>query len=366
MEINRRLFAGGALAALVSNTIPAIASERSLYASTRKDSNGVYSASVFDVEAGDVVSVELPARGHDMAVHPIRQEVIAFTRRPGNFAVVFSYSSRRQPLWLKSKAGRHFYGHGVFSKDGKLLFSTENDFENGIGVIGIRDTNNGYKQVGELSSYGIGPHDLGLMPDSRTIVVANGGIRTHPDTGRQILNRAEMEPSLVYIDVKTGALLQKIVLGAEFNQLSIRHLDIAPDGTVIFGCQYKGPSHERPALIGFHKPGEKEAVMVRTPDAEAVNTRNYISSVSCGGRGNIVAATSSRGGVVMFWHIESQTYAGTKVLEDVSGVAPSNDSTSFLLTSGRGQITSTNTKAGLVSYPVFSEYSWDNHLIRLK
>ena len=47
-------------------------------------------------------------------------------------------------------------------------------------MIGVRDAQDGYRQIGELPSDGIGPHEATLMPDGKTLVVANGGIRTHP------------------------------------------------------------------------------------------------------------------------------------------------------------------------------------------
>jgi hypothetical protein len=58
-------------------------------------------------------------------------------------------------------------------------------------VIGVRDASAGYRHIGELPSHGIGPHDLALLSDERTLVVANGGIRTHPDRRREELNLAD-------------------------------------------------------------------------------------------------------------------------------------------------------------------------------
>ena len=81
---------------------------------------------------------------------------------------------------ISAATGRHFYGHGCLSADKSVLFTTENDYDAVKGVIGIRDAKD-FQSVGEYSSYGIGPHDIHLMPDGKTLVVANGGIQTHPD-----------------------------------------------------------------------------------------------------------------------------------------------------------------------------------------
>ena len=77
------------------------------------------------------------------------------------------------------------------------------------GVIGVRDATAGYRQIGEFSAHGLEPHDIALLADGRTMVIANGGIQTHPDSGDDELNIPDMQPSLVYVDVETGELLEE-------------------------------------------------------------------------------------------------------------------------------------------------------------
>jgi len=52
-------------------------------------------------------------------------------------------------MWFTSKPYRHFFGHGVFSADGKLLYTTDNDYQNARGMIGATD---GYKQIVDLAT----------------------------------------------------------------------------------------------------------------------------------------------------------------------------------------------------------------------
>ena len=92
---------------------------------------------------------------------------------------------QRPPVWFATKPDRHFFGHGVFSADGKLLYTTENDYDGARGVIGVRDATDGYQQIGEFPAHGMEPHDIQLLADGRTMVIANGGIRTHPDSARR-------------------------------------------------------------------------------------------------------------------------------------------------------------------------------------
>ncbi len=257
MRIDRRKLllaaAGGVTLLAKPSLLMAEARDEGLFAAARRDDRGTYSAAMFTLE-GDVRSVDLPGRGHDIALRPGSGEWVAFARRPGQFGVAVP-AHGGSPIWFAAKEGRHFFGHGVFSADGKLLYTTENDYASAKGIIGIRDATDGYRQIAEFSAGGVEPHDIALMADGRTLVIANGGIRTHPDSGSKELNIPEMQPSLVYLDLGTGDIVEEHLLDAALHQLSIRHLALAGRDSIVFGCQYRGPEEDHPALVGFHRRG---------------------------------------------------------------------------------------------------------------
>lgn len=378
MVINRRDFlrssfiiSSGALSNFYfSSTAQSMASSQEIFAAARrqKTQNGPanYSVALFNKE-GDLRSVALPGRGHDIAVRPQQTssevEVVAFARRPGMFAIAFSTNSAKQPLHFFAREDRHFYGHGVFSPDGKLLFTTENDFENGVGVIGVRDATNNYNQIGEFSSFGIGPHDMALLDDGNTLVIANGGLETTPETGRQILNLPEMEPSLVYIDRRTGTLIEKQTLPRELHQLSIRHLTVASKNRVVFGGQFKGPKTNTPHLIGIHDRGNK-IKLIEAPKDVLLNMKNYVGSITADQSGEIIAASHPRGGIISYWDAIGQRYLGHKTLKDGCGVARTHSNSEFLLTSGTGDVAQTTLTSQKIKR--HEDVQWDNHAILVR
>ena len=130
-------------------------------------------------------SVELPDRGHDITLKPDGSEWVTFARRPGRFGVAIPMDAG-PPVWFATRPNRHFFGHGAFSADGRLLYSTENDYDGARGVIGVRDATDSYKQLGEFSAHGVEPHDIQLLADGRTMVIANGGIRTRPESADEL------------------------------------------------------------------------------------------------------------------------------------------------------------------------------------
>lgn len=355
-----------ALPGLVA-TRGAATTSRDLYAAARVDMGGRCSFALFNPERGDVTAVELPARGHGMAVNGDASQCIAFARRPGRFAVALRPDGRRKPVWFRTRDDRHFYGHGVFSPDGRRLFSTENDYDGATGVIGVRDAGDGYRQIGEFSSHGIGPHDMAFLSDKRTLVIANGAMQTHPSTGRTILNLPTMRPSLVYLDSTTGDLIEEHVLSHDLHQLSIRHLRVAADDTVVIGCQHQGPLSERPPLIGFHRRGE-EVNLVEAPVQTHLAMENYIGSVAIDRSGEVSALSSPRGSIVTYWHVASKRYLGETRLPDVCGLAPRPGVRKFLLTSGTGRIETLHAADAISvvrANPALMAFQWDNHAAAL-
>ena len=291
-----------------------------LFAAARRDDRGTYSAALFSLDGGDVRAVELPERGHDIALRPGSGEWVAFARRPGRFGVAVP-TDGRAPVWFNAKPDRHFFGHGVFSADGKLLYTTENDYAHAQGIIGVRDATDGYRQIGEFPARGMEPHDVQLLSDGCTMVIANGGIKTHPDSGADELNLPDMKPSLVYVDLATGDVVEEQKLAPDLHQLSIRHLALAANDTVVFGCQYRGPEADAPPLLGFHRRGE-QPVIVPAPNETQTALQNYIGSVSADAGGGIVAASAPKGGLITYWDVNDRRFLGSCELNDGCGIAP--------------------------------------------
>ncbi|MER9740161.1 DUF1513 domain-containing protein [Mesorhizobium sp. M0187] len=319
--------------------------------------DGSFGAAVLS-EAGKVLhAIDLPDRGHDVTFDPLSKRSVVFARQPGTFAVVFDHAGREPPLTIASITGRHFFGHGVFSTDGALLYATENNFDNAAGVVGIYDARAKFSRIGEFPTYGMGPHELLLLGDGRTIAIANGGIETHPDYGRAELNIATMKPSYVLVDRTTGDLIEKHELPPALHQLSIRHMDADPTGTIWFGCQYRGPGTERPPLVGRATRG-KGLQLLDMPQDVLSGFRNYIGSVAANPIAGTVAVSSPEGNSLAVIDAASGKIVATKALVEVCGLAP--DGPGFMATTGAGEIIEGS--GATRSEP---DYVWDNHMLRI-
>jgi len=250
----RRAFLKAAGAGFATSLLPrgAEALERAelILASSIQQADGRYGAALLSERGALIATVELPDRGHNVTFSPATGQAVVFARQPGTFAVVFDPAGKRPAQTLSSIEGRHFFGHGAFSADGRVLYATENDFEAARGVIGVYDATDRFRRIGEFDTFGTGPHEMLLSPDGEVLVVANGGIETHPDYGRAELNLETMDPSLCFIDARSGSLVGQLRLAAGLHQLSIRHLAFDARGRVWFGCQFRGAAASRPQLVG--------------------------------------------------------------------------------------------------------------------
>jgi hypothetical protein len=328
-----------------------------MFAAAYQVPGGGYGVAILSEDGRVLREVGLPDRGHDITVDPVSRRAVAFARQPGTFAVVFDLGGRAAPVMLASIEGRHFYGHGVFSPDGRLLYATENDFEATAGMVGVYDATDGFSRIGEFPTHGIGPHEVLLCPDGRTLAIANGGIETHPDFGAAKLNLATMRPSLVFIDRLTGDLLERHELAPELHRLSIRHMDFDSAGTLWFGCQHEGAASERPALVGRARQGELFG-LVDLPEPVVAGLRNYVGSVAANPAAGTVAVTSPQGNRLIVIDTATETIVLDRAMTEVCGIAA--DGVGFIASTGTGEIEGPD---GTVSRD--RRRAWDNHLLRL-
>ena len=180
------------------------------------------------------------------------------------------------------------------------------------------------------------------------LVVANGGIDTHPDSGRVKLNIPTMHPNLSYIEDRK--VVEQVDLAPELHKNSIRHLALGQDGLVAFGMQWQGGATP-PPLVGLHRRGETISLLPSNDDM-----RGYIGSIAMSGDGSQIAVTSPRAGLVQVFDTGSRTQSDSIAFTDVSGVAPGADG--FVITSGTGKLQG----LGMPPGPAKS-LMWDNHLV---
>lgn len=165
-------------------------------------------------------SLDIPTRAHGLLREPAGT-LLAVARRPGDWLLRWDREGRAMK-WRWIEPRRAFAGHVLASPDGRIVYTTELDLDSGMGLIGVRDAATLEKQA-EWATHGMDPHMLTWDETSPgSLIVANGGVPTLPETGRVKRNLHRMDSSIVRLDGRSGERLGQWRL--EDPRLSLRHL----------------------------------------------------------------------------------------------------------------------------------------------
>lgn len=330
-----------------------------LLLSARDDAQGGHHAVGYHLDGRLAFSCAVNERCHDVVPHPTLPIALFVGRRPSRESYLVDTRDGRLLQTLHSAPERHFQGHAVFHRDGEYLYSTENDTrEPGRGVIGVHRLDQGQLQrQGELSSHGVGSHQLLWMPDGETLVVANGGIRTEAES-RVDMNLDAMDASLVLV-TRDGRLISQERLADPQN--SVRHLAVASDGTVVSGQQYMGDAHEQAPLLAIKRPNQPfRPFALGETQRQAMN--QYTASVAIHSELRLLALTAPRGNRFFIWNLDSEALLLDVPLPDCAGVGATADG--FVVTSGQGRCRHYDCRGETIRMQALSLPAglWDNHL----
>ena len=365
MRPARRHFLRTALAASATGALPRLSwadAGAPDYLAAAKTPGGGYALHGLSASGASQFQIPLPGRGHAAAAHPLEPLAVAFARRPGVFALVIDCALGAIRARLNAPPGRHFYGHGAFDADGARLYTCENDFEAGEGRIGVWDAQDGFRRAAEFPSGGVGPHELLFDRANQRLIVANGGVQTHPDSGRAKLNLPVMRPNLAYLDPETGAALDIIEAPEPLRRNSIRHLSLRADGMAGIALQWQGDLSEPVPLLAAHRFGAPALTFLAAPEPEQLRLQGYGGSVAFSGAGALLGVTSPRGGRAHVYDVASGAFLGAAALPDVCGLAGRGDG--LLCSDGLGGLH--HLGGDVRPAPLtWHNLAWDNHLVRL-
>jgi len=361
--ISRRKFLLALTALGVTSALPftpLFSAKKQWLVSGCSDKKGNFFAAAFDLSGQLISKVALPARAHEVVAMTTKPgHALVFARRPGNYVLEIDFAQGEVVEHIKVSDGQRFYGHGVLINNDSILLSTENDYQSGKGLIVLRDRKS-QQILEQFDSGGIGPHQLAVMPNSneQQIVIANGGIKTHPDQARKKLNLDSMKPNLAYMDISQGKVIDSFEL--ENKHLSIRHLDVSEQGKVIAGMQYQGASTDEVPLAIAHQ-GESQLQYLKADVDTWRSMKQYTASICINNTENTVAITCPKASLLTYWQLDSNEFICSHKLKDGAGATMAAGK--FVVSTGRGRVISQENPR--IPYQInsdFNELRWDNHM----
>ena len=286
---------------------------------------------------------DTPSRGHSFA-RSVQGHVAAIGRRPADFCLILDQRGNKVSEF-NAAPSRHFYGHGVYDDKGEHLYLTENDygFQGSRGVIGVYSVAEGYARVGEFESGGIGPHQIVLSADGLELIVANGGIQTHPEAGRKKLNLDSMQPNLAFIDRKTGKLRQKYALDQLYSKNSIRHMAQHSSGRVYLALQQQ-VLPEPACLLACFDPYKQSIEKMPLSQEHETQLSAYIGDIALDESEQYLALSSPYGNVLLVINLFDGDVQSL-LISDVCGLSKAANGSEFIASTGDGKIISVQVSA---------------------
>ncbi len=266
--------------------------------------------------------VDLAFEAHGMAPDPSDPARVALFQKRGVGACVVDVVHGEVLATLAPTEGREFYGHGVFSPDGALLYATESAAGDlYAGVVVVRDGRS-FAVLGECPSFGVAPHDCALRDDGRTLVVANGG-------GREADGEA---PCVSYVDTTSETLVEKVVFDAP--DVSAGHLALTYAGDlVVVGAPRPWMPPENHGAVSL-RPSGGALERLREPADVVARMIGESLSVAIHEPSRTVAVTNPRADLLTFWHLDRGELLSALEIDSPRGVATSLDGSHFVVSHG--------------------------------
>jgi hypothetical protein len=312
-----------------------------------------------------VFGTRVPMRAHGCAVHPTDpNRVLFFARRPGTQAFELDRSTLRVRTAFTTQPGQHLAGHGAYSSNGEFVFTPEHDYERARGVVVVRDART-FAVVAEISTQGIDPHELAWLPDGQSLLVANGGIMTHPRTFRRKLNLPSMDPSLCVLDATSGECKEQWRLPDHL--LSIRHIAMTSDGTTAVGLQYEGNKENVPGIVALYRPlaSRTKFRLLTAPAEEIRRFAGYVASIAISETHDLIAAACPYGGGVACWSLRDERYQGFIAASETYGLSRVADG-SILASQRDGtafDLDETRLRSQFLKISSSQPIRWDDHWV---
>lgn len=276
---------------------------------------------VTDLATGGELAVSVPFPAHSASVSPDGRYVVLVEKWGAHTCTVDLSVGEVVAEWIHP-TDHQFVGHAVFTADGERVLVSEGHFPDtpegyARGILGVRDPRT-LVQWRSIPSHGENPHELALVDDGRTVVVANQGtVNRIPETAS----------NLAYVDVETGALIEQHHLAR--TDVLMAHLRVVDDSTVVVVTKSKDVSPRGNDVL-VHRRGMALEPIAWGEDL-ADTFVDEILSVDVDRARRRLGATCPEAGRVLFVDIDARAVAGVLVLERPLGIALTADGRHWLI-----------------------------------
>jgi len=301
---------------------------------------------VLDLDRNALERIGLDFLAHGFTTHPEKRHIAAVFEKHGPGAALVDLAESKLLGHIRTSTRREFYGHGVWSPDGQVVYSVETVLDTHAGVVVVRDSTT-FKDLEKFPTYGQDPHDCFFVDSGKTLVMTNGG----GDVS------SAHTPCVTYVDVASRKLVDKVTFGDP--NINAGHAVVARDGSlVVCSAPRDGLPPETSTGGVTIRIGREKAQRMRKPEGVVAKMLGESLSVCLHEPSGIAAVTNPIGHIVTFWSIRTQKLVHTFEIESPRGVTLTLDGRYFVLAHGtqsRLTLLSTRTLEPVASAPELSD-----------
>lgn len=313
----------------------------------------------------------IPTRAHGMTQLSDGSLLFA-SRRPGDWLLRVHPDGSEQWHWIEPD--RAFNGHVIASHDGQHLYTTETDLADSQGLIGVRDVHT-LEKIAEWRTGGMDPHQL-LLDTDGSLMVANGGIPTQPETGRRKLKLDHMDSSIARLVPQAGGSIAG-QWRLQDPRLSLRHLAWGPAvawapqrrwlGIALQAEHDSAELKQRAPVLALFDGTQLHAA----PIPPAAQWQGYGGDISC--QGTRFAVSCPRADQLTWWQVPATPKAhgqclyqdsqpGVYCVSNDSVLHPLQPSTATLWTGGNQQVRQWPSSTAVARS---ADLALDNHWVQI-
>jgi uncharacterized protein len=284
-----------------------------------------YVLCVFDLDGTRSRALDMEFFGHGLAFHPQEPQRAVVFEKKGAGACEVDLRAGRVTRAIRTPPHRAFYGHGAFSRDGAVLFATENHLETKNGLIVVRDAKT-YQELGEFPTYGQSPHDCHLVDQGKTLVVTNGGGPLATDA----------LPSVTFVDAASTKLLEKLTFDTP--RINAGHLAISGRRDVVaISAPRDGLPKESQGGVTIRTGAGPFETMTRPQEVVQRMVGESLSLCIDEGR-RVAGVTNPDGNIVTFWDLDQKRLVKHLDLPGPRGIARTLDGQWLVVSYGQGTL----------------------------
>jgi uncharacterized protein len=269
--------------------------------------------------------IDTPFLPHQICIDPNNKYRVVCFEKNGTNACEIDLQTQLVSGQLLADDKRIFSGHATFTHDGKQILSIESDTENDQGVISFRDSKT-FEVIKTLPTLGLLPHDCYLTADDALIVSNTGS----DEPGLH-------QPSLVYIDLATEKLIERIKLddaGLINGGLNCGHFKVTPDNELVIASA--PVNTEDKTLSGGVSIRKQDGPLTTMTEPELVIKRmtGEALGIEINQHHKIVAITHPDANLLTFWSLADKTLVKAFGIEKPRGICQTLNKQDFIVSYG--------------------------------